>query len=182
MPDLSHPVYFIRLARSIDRTLNDLPDAEHLRQGDDISPAIESMVGDIAHYLIEISEELAASSRHEAEIPSAYSHAERSGTAALTRCAAPLGTVLAHLGQVIERLGFLHENIRHSSTKRTPAPDDVRHVLQEHLDHTGTALRMAAQHLRGKAAQISHPPSISTMTAPSHPTAPTAAPHVTRGR
>ncbi|MFD6343421.1 hypothetical protein ACFWF9_01680 [Streptomyces roseolus] len=182
MPDVSHPVYFIRLARSIDRTLNDLPDAEHLRQGDDISPAIESMVGDIAHYLIEISEELATSNRHEVEIPLAYGHAERFGTAALTRCAAPLGTALAHLGQVIERLGFLHENIRHSSTQRTPAPGNVRNILQEHLDHTGTALRTAAQHLRGYAAQLSQKPSVSTTTAPAHPVARPAATNPPRGR
>ncbi|WP_435058187.1 hypothetical protein [Streptomyces sp. bgisy060] len=182
MPDISHPVYFLRLARSVDRTLNDLPEAEHLRRGDDISPAVESMVVDIAHYLIETSEELTTSNRHEAEIPSAHGHAERSGTAALTRCAVPLGTALAHLSQVIERLGFLHENIRHSSTQRTPAPDNVRRVLQEHLDHTGNALRTAAQHLRDHAAQLSHPPSRGAMTAPSRPTAPAAAPHVTRGR
>ncbi|OII69621.1 MULTISPECIES: hypothetical protein [unclassified Streptomyces] len=182
MPDITHPVYFIRLARSIDRTLNDLPEAEHLRRGDDISPAIQSMVGDIAHYVIEISEELETSNRHEAEIPSAHGHAERSGTAALTRCAAPLGTALAHLGQVIERLGFLHENIRHSSTKRTPTPDAVRHVLQEHLDHTGTALRTAAQHLRDHAAQISRARSVSTTTSPAHPVAPPAATNPPRGR
>ncbi|MFG2836442.1 hypothetical protein ACGFYE_15770 [Streptomyces zaomyceticus] len=182
MPDISHPVYFVRLARSVDRTLDDLPEAEHLRQGDDISPAIQSVVSDIAYYLIEISEELATSNRHEAEIPSAHGHAERSGTAALSRCAAPLGTALAHLGQVIERLGFLHENIRHSSTKRTPAPDDVRHVLQEHLDHTGTALGTAAQHLRDHAAQLSQAPSVSTRTAPAHPVAPPAATSPPRGR
>ncbi|MFJ6752183.1 hypothetical protein ACIQNI_28970 [Streptomyces sp. NPDC091266] len=175
MPDITRPDYFLQLARTLDRVFDDLPQAEHLRRGDDISPAIHTVVSDIGYILTELSEELATSNRHESEAPSGYSHAERSGTAALTQCAIPLGVALAHLGQMIDRLGFLHESIRHSSTGRTPAPDDVRLVLQEHLDHTGTALRAGAQQLRGKATQLSRPLSASTATTtPSHATSPSA--------
>ncbi|MGW7303974.1 hypothetical protein ACWGI1_00160 [Streptomyces sp. NPDC054835] len=181
MSDVTQPVYFLRLAQSIDRTFNDLPQAEHLRRGDDISPAIESVVSDIAYYMIEISEELATSNRHESETSSPYGHAERSGTAVLALCAVPLGAALAHLGHVIDRLGFLHENIRHSSTGRTPAPDDVRRVLQEHLDHTGTALRAAAQHLRNKATRLSSQRSTGAATASPRPSAPPAVPDSGRG-
>ncbi|MFJ5546703.1 hypothetical protein [Streptomyces sp. NPDC093225] len=112
------------------------------------------MVGDIGIILTDISEELATSNRHESESLAAYSHAERFGTAALAQCAIPLGTSLAHLSHVVDRLGFLHENLRHSSTMRTPPPTDVRLVIQEHLDQAGSALRDAAQQLRGKATEL----------------------------
>ncbi|BAU88019.1 hypothetical protein SLA_7153 [Streptomyces laurentii] len=154
MPDITRPDHFLQLARTLDRVFDDLPQAEHLRRGDDISPAIHSVVSDIGYILTEISEELTTSNRHDYE---GWGHgpAERFGTAALTQCAPPLGTALAHLGRIVDRLGFLHENVRHSSTARTPTPGDVRLVLQEHLDHVGTALRTAAQQLRGTATQLS---------------------------
>ncbi|MFI8880276.1 hypothetical protein [Streptomyces sp. NPDC055243] len=77
MPDITRPDYFLQLARSLDRIFDDLPQAEDLRRGDDISPAIHTMVSDIGYVLTEISEELATSNRHESEAPSAYGHAER---------------------------------------------------------------------------------------------------------
>ncbi|MEU7166620.1 hypothetical protein ACH4PU_33750 [Streptomyces sp. NPDC021100] len=169
MPDITSPDYFLRLARSLDRIFDDLPQAERVRRGDDISAAVHTVVTNTGHVLTEISEELATSSRHEAEAPSAYSHAERSGTAALTQCAVPLGTALAHLSQVIGHLGFLHENTRHSATgPRTPAPDDVQLSLQSHLDQAGSTLRTAAGQLRSNATQLSRPLAARALTAPSH--------------
>ncbi|MGY4968344.1 hypothetical protein ACWGCC_03815 [Streptomyces nigrescens] len=168
MGDITHPDYFLQLARTVDGAFDELPQTEELRRGDDISPAIQTAVGGISHMLTEISEELVTSNRHESQARSSYSLAERSGTAALTKCAVPLGVSLAHLGQVISRLGFLHENIRHSSTERTPAPDDVQLVLQEHLDRARTGLLTAAHHLRVTATQLSRPHPTRTATAPSH--------------
>ncbi|MCY0940236.1 MULTISPECIES: hypothetical protein [Streptomyces] len=138
----------------MDRVFDDVPKAEELRRGDDVTPDLHTVVGDIGVILAEICEELTTSSRHEFENLTGYSHAERFGTAALAQCAPPLGTALAHLSQVVDRLGFLHENIRHSSTERTPPPGDVRVVIQDHLDQASTALRTAAQQLRGKATEI----------------------------
>ncbi|MFD9817478.1 hypothetical protein [Streptomyces violascens] len=184
MPDITRPDYFLQLARSLDRAFDDLPHAEELRRGDDISPAVYTVVSDVGYVLTEISEELATSNRHESESPSAYGHAERSGTAALAQCAIPLGAALAHLGHAIDRLGFLHENLRHSSTSRTPAPRDIQLVLQEHLDEAGTNLRTAAQQLRSKATQLAHPPRsrAATVRGRSEPVPPAAAPHPGRTR
>ncbi|GGS92935.1 hypothetical protein GCM10010254_11070 [Streptomyces chromofuscus] len=177
MPDITRPDYFLQLARSLDRIFDDLPQAELLRRGDDISPLIHTVVSDLSYVLTEISEELATSNRHESEAPSAYSRAERSGTAALTQCAIPLGAALAHLGQVIDRLGFLHENTRQSATgPRTPAPGDMQLVLQGHLDQAGTTLRTAAQQLRSKATQLSRPHPARTATVPSHTVSDTVSP------
>ncbi|MEV6730715.1 hypothetical protein [Streptomyces sp. NPDC051364] len=138
----------------MDRVFDDLPRAEELRRGDDITPDIHNVVGDITVILNEVCEELASGNRHEAESLTGYSHPERFGTASLAQCAPPLGTALVHLSQVVDRLGFLHENIRHSSTGRTPPPGDIRIVIQEHLDQASTSLRAAAQQLRAKATEI----------------------------
>ncbi|MFF5491341.1 hypothetical protein [Streptomyces virginiae] len=173
IPDITSPDYFLQLARSLDRVFDDVPQAEHLRRGDDITPDIHTVVGDIGVILTEICEELATSNRHESENLTGYSHAERFGTAALAQCATPLGTALAHLSQVVDRLGFLHENIRHSSTGRTPPPSDVRLVIQEHLDQASTALRTAAQQLRGKATELTRvfPARTAAMLARTSPVA-----------
>ncbi|WP_181923993.1 hypothetical protein [Streptomyces inhibens] len=53
MPDLAHPDYFLRLARALDRIITDLPQADHVRRGNDISPAVHSVVTDISHVLTE---------------------------------------------------------------------------------------------------------------------------------
>lgn len=154
IPDITSPDYFLQLARTVDRVFDGLPKAEELRRGDDISPAIHNMVSDIGVILTEVCEELATGNRHEAENLTGYGHPERFGTASLAQCAPPLGTALAHLSQVVDRLGFLHENVRHSSTGRTPPPGDTGLVIQEHLDQASTFLRTAAQQLRGKASEI----------------------------
>lgn len=111
MPDIADPRYFQQLARTLDRITAELPTAEQLRRGDDISPAIRTLISDVGCLLTEISEELVTSYRHEIYDRPAHGPAERYGTAALAQCATPLGASLGRLGQVIERLGFLHQHL-----------------------------------------------------------------------
>ncbi|WP_405421492.1 hypothetical protein [Streptomyces erythrochromogenes] len=139
----------------MDKVFDDLPTSEELRRGHDITPKVHTVVGDLSVILTEACEELVTGSRYETQKLTHYNAYERFGTASLAQCAIPLGTALAHLSHVVDRLGFLHENIRHSSTGRTAPPDDVRMVIQAYLDLVGTDLRMAAQQLRGKSTEIS---------------------------
>ncbi|MER6516650.1 hypothetical protein ABT246_07235 [Streptomyces sp. NPDC001553] len=154
IPDITNPDYFLQLARTVDKISNDLPKAEELRRGADITPDIHTMVGDLGVILTEVCEELATTSRYETQKLTHYTDYERFGTASLAQCAIPIGTALAHWSHVVDRLGFLHASIRHSSTERTPPPDDVRVAIQAYLDLVGTDLGMAVQQLRGKATEI----------------------------
>lgn len=114
IPDITNPDYFLQLARTVDKISNDLPKAEELRRGADITPDIHTMVGDLGVILTEVCEELATSSRYETQKLTHYTEYERFGTASLAQCAIPIGTALAHLSHVVDRLGFLHASIRHS--------------------------------------------------------------------
>ncbi|MFD7320603.1 hypothetical protein ACFV9D_05850 [Streptomyces sp. NPDC059875] len=156
MPDIANPDYFLQLARTLDRMTADVPTAEQLQRGDDISPAIRTMVSDAGCVLIEISEELATSYRHEILHRLTHGPAERFGTAALAQCAVPLGTALSHLGHVVERLGFIHGHVLQPGTgARIPVPLDFRQPLQEDLDRIASLLRTAAQQLRTNAVELS---------------------------
>ncbi|MEU9280285.1 hypothetical protein [Streptomyces sp. NPDC048341] len=156
MPDIADPRYFHQLAHTLDRITAQLPTTEQLRRGDDVTPAISTLVSDTGHILTEISEELATSYRHEVYDRPAHGPAERHGTAALTQCAVHLGAVLGHLGQVIERLGFLHQHIlQPGSGPRIPAPPSTRDVLQNQLDQVAGLLRTGAQQLRTNSEDLS---------------------------
>ncbi|MEU1629249.1 hypothetical protein ABZ746_28820 [Streptomyces sp. NPDC020096] len=175
IPDITHPEYFHQLARTIDKVSAELPRAEHLRRRDDITPAIHSAISDLGYILAEISNELATSTRFDNTGPSAYTRAERSGTAALTRSAPALGTALGHLAQVVERLGFLHELPQDSRTRgaerRNLHLPGVQAWLQTYLDSTRSNLTTASRGLRKHAEQH---PRTSTLSL-----APPAAPHQT---
>ncbi|MEU9246590.1 hypothetical protein [Streptomyces sp. NPDC048385] len=170
MPDIADPRYFHQLAHTLDRITAELPTAKQLRRGDDISPAIRTLVSDTSSILTEISEELAASCRHEVYDRPAHGPAERYGTAALTQCAVHLGAVLGHLGQVIEQLGFLHQHLlQPGSGPQIPAPDSARDTLQNQLGQVAKLLRTGAQQLRTSSQELSRirtsPPTAGTPSA-----------------
>ncbi|MEU9189218.1 hypothetical protein AB0D14_32680 [Streptomyces sp. NPDC048484] len=167
MPDIADPRYFHQLAHTLDRITAELPTAEQLRRGDDISPAIHTLVGDTGCILADISAELATSCRHEVYDRPAHGPAERHGTAALTQCAVHLGAVLGHLGQVIERLGFLHQHLlQPGSGPRIPTPAPERDTLHNHFGQVATLLRTGAQQLRTTSEELSRirtsPPTAGT--------------------
>lgn len=156
MPDIADPRYFQQLARTLDRITAELPTAEQLRRGDDISPAIRTLVGDVGYILTEISEELETSYRHEVYERPTHGPAERYGSAALARCATPLGAALGHLGQVIEQLGFLHQHLlQPANSPRIPTPASAREPLQGHLDQVAGLMRTGARQLRTSSDELS---------------------------
>ncbi|MFF4256631.1 hypothetical protein ACFY1L_36140 [Streptomyces sp. NPDC001663] len=156
MPDIADPRYFQQLARTLDRITAELPRAEQLRRGDDISPAIRTLISDLGFILTEISEELETSYRHEVYDRPAHGPAERYGTFALAQCAPSLGASLGHLGQVVERLGFLHQHVlQPANGPRTPIPASVREPLQGHLYQVAELVRAGAGQLRTASEELS---------------------------
>ncbi|MEV5506573.1 hypothetical protein [Streptomyces orinoci] len=167
MPDITHPEYFLQLARTLDRMTADLPAAGQLQRGDDITPAIQKLIGDASCVLMEISEELTTSYRDEVLHRPSHGPVERFGTAALAQSAVPLGMALSHLGHVTERLGFLHGHLLQPAVgKRIPIPLDARQPLQERLDLVAPLLRTAAQQLRTNAAELSRIHAARSRTSP----------------
>jgi hypothetical protein len=156
MPDIADPRYFQQLARTLDRITAELPTAEQVRRGDDISPAIRTLISDVGCILTEISEELESGYRHEVYDRTAHGPAERYGTAALAQCATPLGASLGRLGQVVERLGFLHQHLlQPANSPRIPIPASAREPLQGHLDQVAVLVRAGAQQLRTASDELS---------------------------
>ncbi|MFF0740559.1 hypothetical protein ACFYVL_09165 [Streptomyces sp. NPDC004111] len=170
MPDITHPEYFRRLARTVGRISKELPRAQHLKRGDDITPAIHTAVSDLGYILAEITSELVASAHYDRTEPAAYTQAERSGTAALTRSAPALGAALGHLAQIVERLGHLHEMspapAADSAARHHPHPPGVQNWLQIYLDSTRSNLAAARQQLHKHAVQGSTTAASRTATSP----------------
>jgi hypothetical protein len=182
MPDIADPRYFQQLARTLDRITAQMPTAQQLRRGDDISPAIRTLVSDIGYILTEISEELKTSYRHEVYDRPAHGPAERYGTTALAQCATPLGAALGHLGQVIEQLGFLHQHLlQPANSPRIPTPASVREPLQDHLGQVTELLRTGTRHLRTSSDELSRIRTARSMSGTPSVTTPDTRPRLSRG-
>ncbi|WP_177204421.1 hypothetical protein [Streptomyces sp. CC53] len=148
---MTNPESLRGLARMLDRSANGLPQAEDLRRGTDITPDLDDGTSNVSWMLWQITNELAVSYSRETSQP--LPHDGALNAAAISGCAAPLGTALKHLGFAADRLSSHHHVLR---TQAAPiqVPEDLLVPLQRDISRARAAIRQAAKRLRENATLL----------------------------
>ncbi len=136
----------------LDRSANRLPQAEDLRRGTDITPGLDEVASNVSWTLWQITNELVVSYSRETRQP--LPHDGALNAAAISGCAAPLGTALKHLGSAADRLSSHHHVLRPRATAPFQVPEDLLASLQRDISRARTAIRRAARRLRENAVRL----------------------------